>query len=92
MALNKLEDLNNHLFAQIERLTDEQETEEEYKLKMEIDRSNALVELSSQVVNVHKIVLEAASLTHKMGVDSEYLPKTFGIEPKKLGVDTNESK
>lgn len=87
MAQNKLKDLNNHLFAQIERLTDEQETEKKEDLKMEIDRSKALVELSSEIVDVHRIVLDAAQLTHKMGVGADALPETFGIEPKKLGIN-----
>lgn len=86
MALNKLADLNNHLFAQIEKLTDQEYTGDNEDLKREIQRSKALCELSSQVVGVHETVLEAAKLVYKADVDTELLPETFGVEPKKLGL------
>ena len=44
---NKLVDLNNHLFAQLEKLNDEELTGD--ALKEEIERSKAVSVISSQI-------------------------------------------
>lgn len=54
---NTLGDLNNHLFAEIERLGDESTTGEE--LEQEIQRARAVTAVSSQVINNAKLILEA---------------------------------
>lgn len=54
---NKLTDLNNHLFAQLERLGDESLDSE--KLKDEIARSKAITAVSSQIVNNARLALDA---------------------------------
>lgn len=55
---NTLGDLNNHLFAEIERLGDESTTGEE--LEQEINRAKAVTAVSSQVIKNAKLILEAA--------------------------------
>lgn len=55
---NTLGDLNNHLFAEIERLGDESTTGEE--LEQEIQRARAVTAVSSQVIQSAKLILEAA--------------------------------
>lgn len=54
---NTLIDLNNHLFAQLERLGNESMTAEE--LKHEVERSKAITSVSNQVVSNASLVLEA---------------------------------
>lgn len=54
---NKLIDLNNHLFAQLERLSDEDLTGE--KLKEELDRSKAITGVANAIVSNGKLALEA---------------------------------
>lgn len=58
---NTLGDLNNHLFAQLERLNDEELTGEE--LKEEITRAKALTSVSSQIIANASIVLEAKKIS-----------------------------
>lgn len=53
---NKLEDLNNHLFEQLERLNDEGLTGE--KLKEEIERSKAMTQVATQIVLNGRLALE----------------------------------
>jgi hypothetical protein len=62
---NKLVDLNNHLFAQLERLGDEKLTSE--TLQQEAARTDAIVKLSEQIVNNASISLKAAELVAKHG-------------------------
>ena len=54
---NKLIDLNNHLFEQIERLNDDELSEEE--LEKEIKRSKAMEGLSSNIIDNARLALDA---------------------------------
>ncbi|CAK1721226.1 Phage protein [Vibrio crassostreae] len=54
---NKLADLNNHLFAQMERLSDEDITDD--KLNEEINRSKALTTVSKQIIDNARLALDA---------------------------------
>jgi len=54
---NKLADLNNHLFCQLERLSDE--SIEKEKLTEEITRTKAITSVANQIINNARLVLEA---------------------------------
>lgn len=54
---NKLVDLNNHLFEQLERLNDEELTGQ--KLQEEIARAKAMAGISSQIIGNASVVLDA---------------------------------
>ncbi|EGT5658385.1 hypothetical protein JD793_004586 [Citrobacter braakii] len=53
---NSLEDLNNHLFAQIERLGEEDLKEE--KLQQELNRTKAITSVATQIIQNGKLALE----------------------------------
>lgn len=54
---NKLSDLNNHLFAELERLSDEELTGD--KLNEEIMRAQAVCKVSTQIIANGTLVLKA---------------------------------
>lgn len=76
---NKLVDLNNHLFAQLERLSEEGITEE--NLGKEVVRTEAIVTISEQIIDNAKVTLDAAKLVaqHGAGNWEQLLP---GVEYK----------
>ncbi|SHE77717.1 hypothetical protein SAMN05444339_10232 [Loktanella atrilutea] len=57
---NSIQDLNNHLFAQIERLSDEAMTAED--IEKEVKRAGALVSVADQITGNAELQLKAAKL------------------------------
>ena len=62
---NKLTDLNDHLFAQIERLSDEDINSED--LQKEVTRSSALINVSDQIIKNAALSLKAAVVCSELG-------------------------
>lgn len=62
---NKLIDLNNHLFMQLERLGDEDMDMD--ALEKEIKRTDAIVGVSEQIINNANTALNAAKLVAQGG-------------------------
>ncbi|MGZ5028963.1 MAG: hypothetical protein ACXV8I_00005, partial [Methylobacter sp.] len=71
---NKLSDLNNHLFAQLERLGDEGMTADQ--LAIEIDRGKAITGVAQQIIANGKLALEAQSALGEGIVTS--IPRMLG--------------
>lgn len=70
---NTLGDLNNHLFAQLERLSDEDVSGE--KLEEEIGRAKAVTSVASKIIENGSLVLDAAKLREDhMNADTQ-VPK-----------------
>lgn len=71
---NTLVDLNNYLFEQLERLNDENLNTDE--LKNEIDRSKALTQLGSVIINNANTILSAKKLqADTLGRSTVTIPK-----------------
>lgn len=60
MTKNKLSDLNDHLFAQLERLSDEALTAEQ--IEQEAKRADAIVSVADQITDNAGLQLKAAKL------------------------------
>ena len=74
---NTLTDLNNHLFEQLERLTDEQ-------LEKEIKRTDAMKDIATQIIANANIVLKATELNMEYSRGDVAVPKMLiGMDDKK---------
>jgi hypothetical protein len=69
---NKLSDLNDHLFAQIERLAAEDLTPEQ--IDQEAKRGKAIVAVADQIVKNASLQLQAAKLVSEKGAIRPHLP------------------
>lgn len=79
MARNKLTDLNDHLFAQIEKMSDEETPADNDAIR----KAEAIAKLADQIVKTHKLVLDAARLTANLSDEErKALPESFGINKK----------
>lgn len=68
MARNKMEDLRDHLFAQMERLSEEDMTPE--KLETELKRAEALKDVASQIISSAKVEVDFVKATGMIGTES----------------------
>jgi len=74
---NTLNDLNNHLFAQLERLSDEGLSGEE--LNNEINRAKAVTDVATQIISNSSLVLKAMQFKDdKLNADTK-MPKMLGV-------------
>ena len=70
---NNLVDLNNHLFEQMERLNDDELTEEE--LSREISRTKAMTDVASRIIDNAALGLQAEKLKVEYGRRDIELPE-----------------
>jgi hypothetical protein len=70
---NRLSDLNDHLFAQIERLAQEQLTAEQ--IETEVKRGTAIVAVADQILRHATLQVQAAKIVSDHGMDpTKHLP------------------
>lgn len=72
---NSLADLNNHLFAQMERLSDESLKGEQ--LQEEINRAKAVTCISTQIIGNARLVLDAEE--YRRGMRNEDTPEVLRV-------------
>ena len=66
MTKNKLTDLNDHLFAQLERLGEEDNMDAD-KIELECKRTDAIVDIAEQIISNANLQLKAANLLAQHG-------------------------
>lgn len=77
---NKLTDLNNHLFSQLERLNDEDMSEEE--LNSEIKKAKAISDIADKIISNASLSLEAEKLKFEIGADRVTMPEMLRLKEK----------
>lgn len=78
---NRLADLNNHLFAQLERLAEEDLTPEQ--IERESKRGEAIVAVADQIIRNASLQIAAAKLVSDHGFDpTPHLPQIEARKPE----------
>ena len=72
MPRNKISDLNNHLFAQLEKLNDDELKGE--NLSTEVQRANAMSSLASQIISSTKLTLDAMKMANNGEINPVDVP------------------
>lgn len=83
MPRNNLSDLNNHLFAALERLNEENITEKQ--IDAETKKAKAITAISGQIIKNASLCLNAVKLIGKGDIDFAELPDNFGLKKLKGG-------
>ncbi len=85
---NKITDLNDHLFAQLERLSDEDLNDSE--LEREIERSKAVTSVAEKIISNGKLALDATRLQVEYGSGSRnHIQMPEMLEMKEKPVQNN---
>lgn len=74
---NKLSDLNNYLFEQLERLLDDEICHDKESAEVEIARAKTVCDVSQQIVNVSQTQLSGMRFQNEWGTKA---PQLIGIE------------
>lgn len=78
---NKLSDLNDHLFAQMERLSDENLTPAQ--IEQEAKRGTVIVAVADQIIRNASLKIQAAKILSDHGIDPS--SQLLGVEqPKRI--------
>lgn len=72
MTRNRIEDLSNHLFESLERINDDELSDEE--LEREIKRAKATTEVAKMIIDSAGLALDAAKLKAEWGARNVTLP------------------
>lgn len=76
MAKNKITDLRDHLFSQLERLSDDEDMKNPIIRDREIARTESIVKVSNAIVDTAKIevqYLKTLSEVGKNGLDVDFI-------------------
>lgn len=65
-----LNDLNNYLFEQLERLNDDETLSEEDNFEKEMKRTKALTEVAKTIIDNANTVIDAQKVALEMGVNN----------------------
>ena len=83
---NNLADLNDSLFEMLEKLSDSETLEDEKKLGMVLRQANAACSISSQILNVAKVQIQALKVAEDCGLLNQELPALLATKDSRQQV------
>jgi len=82
MPRNKISDLNNHLFSQLEKLNDDDLNGD--KLDNEVQRAKAMSSLASQIIASTKLTLDAMKMAHNGDINFNDIPNMLNQDNEEV--------
>lgn len=82
MAKDKIIDLRHHLFAQLERLSDDESMKNPIKLEREILRSKAIATVSKEIISTAKLEVDFLKVVERSNGTIQK-PGFLGIDESK---------
>ena len=80
---NNLSDLNNHLFAMLEELGDDDSAEDSGRLDQLLKRARSMCDVSSQILRVADMQVKAARMAKDIGMSNAELPALIAVKDSK---------
>jgi len=80
---NKIEDLRNHLFEQLERLADDEGMKNPLKLEKELKRAKAISEVANVIVSTAKAETDYIRATGGRSASTDFMPQSE-VRPKQI--------
>lgn len=71
---NNLSDLNNHLFAMLEQLGNDEEMTDPKKLESTLARANGMCKISSQILKTASLQVSALNTAERCGLLNDEMP------------------
>lgn len=87
---NNLSDLNNHLFAQLELLENGELSEKD--LDLELKKSKAITQISSQILNIARLQIAAINTAESCGLCNEEMPALIAIKDSRTVKEFQKTK
>ena len=78
MARNKLSDLRDHMFAALERLDDEELTNDQ--IKNEIEKAKSIAMVGSVIINSAKVEIDYLKATGMIDTTSDLFKSVVGVK------------
>lgn len=83
MAKNNLSDLNDHLFEMLEILGDDEEMQDKAQAEKMIGRAKAMCQVSSQILKVAQVQMQAIKTAESCGLLNEEMPALIATKDSK---------
>lgn len=77
---NNLADLNNHLFAMLEELEDDELDQDTQKLENTLKKARAISSVSSQILQVANVQIQAIKTMENCGLVNNDMPALLAIK------------
>lgn len=89
---NKVPDLINHLFDQLERFEDPEVCKDKETLEQEIRKASAISSLSQQILEANRLQLDGVKFAAEYNIGGKELPETLGVNNLKAIEDKDVQK
>lgn len=80
---NNLSDLNNHLFAMLEELGDDDSAADSGRLDQLLKRARSMCDVSSQILRVADMQVKAVRMAENIGMSNAELPALIAVKDSK---------